>query len=186
MQLKQAFTNYTTLCDDALIERSRNDDADASDELYSRYLTRVYRFIFRRVGGDVALAEDLTSQAFLEALDNLPKYRERGRFAAWLFTIARRRLVDCYRKAKTDFLDEIPESLLGISDNLEDRENMARLKQLLTMLDEEKRELLQLRFSAELSFADIAAVVGKSEAAIKMSLYRVLDGLRKQWEAGNE
>lgn len=87
MQLKQAFTNYTALSDDALIERSRNDDSDAFAELYSRYLTRVYRFIFRRAGGDVALAEDLTSQTFLEALDNLPKYRERGCFAAWLFTI---------------------------------------------------------------------------------------------------
>jgi len=181
MQIKQILTNYATLDDSALTERSRFGDAEAFAELYRRYLNPVYRFLFKRTGGNVALAEDFTSQVFLEALDNLPKYRDRGRFAAWLFTIARHRLTDYYRKTRMDFLDKIPESLPGVSDDLEDRENMARLKQLLTALDYEKRELLQLRFTAELSFADMAAALGRSEASVKMSLYRVLDWLRGQW-----
>jgi RNA polymerase sigma-70 factor (ECF subfamily) len=177
---------YTTLSDGVLAEQSRRGDADAFAELYQRYLTPVYRFIFRRVGGEVAAAEDLTSQVFLEALHGLSGYRERGHFVAWLFTIARRRLADRYRKCDLDSLEDVPESLLGIPDGLEQRENMASLKQLLATLDEEKRELLQLRFAAELSFADMAAVLGRKEAAVKMSLYRVLDELRARWEAGNE
>ena len=186
MQLKQVFANYASLSDSVLVERSRDGDADAFAELYRRYLTPVYRFIFRQVGGDAALAEDLASQVFLETLDHLNGYREHGRFVAWLFTIVRRRLADCYRKGETDFLDDLPEALLGVSDNLEDRENMMRLKQFLTALDDEKRELLQLRFSADLSFADMAIALGKSEASVKMALYRILDGLREQWEAGDE
>jgi len=186
MHTKQIFTNYANLSDSVLAERSRDGEADAFAELYRRYLTPVYRFVFRRVGGDVAIAEDLTSQVFLEALNNLAGYCERGRFTAWLFTITRRRLVDVYRKTEMAFLEDIPESLLGVSDGLEQYEDMSRLKQLLAALDEEKHELLQLRFSAELSFADMAAVLGRSEAAVKMSLYRVLDVLREQWEAGNE
>lgn len=186
MQSRLVSTNYAMLNESALAERSRAGDADAFAELYRRYLTPVYRFIFRRVGGDVAAAEDLTSQIFLEALDGLSSYRERGQFVAWLFTITRRRLADRYRKPGMDSLEDVPEALLGIPDGLEDRDNMRRLKQLLTALDEEKSELLQLRFSAELSFADIAALLGRKEAAVKMSLYRVLDGLRAQWEAGNE
>jgi RNA polymerase sigma-70 factor (ECF subfamily) len=178
--------NYTTLSDSALVERSRSGESDAFAEVYRRYLTPVYRFIFRRVGGDTAAAEDLTSQVFLEVIDGLSGYRERGRFVAWLFTITRRRLADRYRKPGMDSLEDVHESLLGISDGLEQHENMARLKQLLGTLDEEKRELLQLRFSAGLSFADMAAVLGRKEAAVKMSLYRVLDALRAQWEAGNE
>jgi RNA polymerase sigma-70 factor (ECF subfamily) len=186
MQHKHTSSNYTTLNDSALVERSRHGDSDAFAELYHRYLTPVYRFIYWRVGGDVAAAEDLTSQVFLEALNNLAGYRERGKFVAWLFTITRRRLVDVYRKPETASLEDIPESLLGVSDGLEKHEDMSRLKQLLAALDEEKRELLQLRFTADLSFADMAVVLRRSEAAVKMSLYRVLDGLREQWEAANE
>ena len=186
MQPKVVSTNYAALTDSALVERSCDGNVDAFAELYHRYLTPVYRFVFRRVGGDVAIAEDLTSQVFLEALNNLARYRERGRFAAWLFTITRRRLMDHYRKTEMDSLEDLPESLLSVPDGLDQHEIMTRLKQLLATLDEEKRELLQLRFSAELSFADIALVLGRSEAAVKMSLYRVLDGLREQWEAGYE
>lgn len=186
MQLKRVLINYPTLNDSGLIKRSRDGDSDAFAELYRRYLTPIYRFIFKRVGGDVALAEDLTAQVFLEALDHLNGYRERGQFVAWLFTIARRRLIDCHRKTQMDSLEDVPEALLGVLDDLEQRENMVRLKQSLSTLSEDQRELLQLRFSAELSFADMASVLGKSEAAVKMSLYRVLDELREQWEAGNE
>jgi RNA polymerase sigma-70 factor (ECF subfamily) len=186
MQPKQVYVNHATLNDSALTEHSRLGDADAFAELYHRYLTPVYRFLFRRTGGNVALAEDLTSQVFLEALDSLPNYHERGYFAAWLFTIARRRLADYHRSSNMVFLEEIPEKIFSVSDNPEDRENMERLKQLLAVLDDEKREVLQLRFSAELSFAEMAIVLGKSEAAVKMSLYRILDWLRRQWEAGNE
>ena len=186
MKPEQVCVNYATLSDGALTERSRFGDADAFAELYHRYLNSVYRFLFRRTGGNVTLAEDLTSQVFLDALDHLPHYRERGSFAAWLFSIARCRLADHYRKGGMYLLDEIPDEVFGISDNLEDHEDMEHLKQLLMSLDEEKRELLQLRFSAELSFSEIAVVLGKSESAVKMSLYRVLDWLRGQWEAGNE
>jgi RNA polymerase sigma-70 factor (ECF subfamily) len=186
MQSKMVSINYATFSDSVLAERSRDGDAEAFAELYRRYLTPVYRFIFRRVGGDVAAAEDLTSQVFLEALDGLSGYRERGQFVAWLFTITRRRLADRYRKPEMSSLEDVPEALLGIPDGMEHRENMRRLKQMLAELDDKKRELLQLRFSAELSFAEIAAVLGRKEAAVKMSLYRVLDGLRAQWEADDE
>ncbi len=186
MQNRQFAPNYAALDDSALVRRSQNGDADAYAELYRRYLTPIYKYVFRRVGGNSSVAEDLTSQVFLEALNNLSTYRERGRFIAWLFTITRRRLVDSYRKQETSSLEDVPESLLGISDEHEVRENRNRLKHLLSALDEEKRELLRLRFSAELSFADIAAVLGKNEAAVKMSLYRILDGLREQWEVDYE
>jgi RNA polymerase sigma-70 factor (ECF subfamily) len=186
MQSKPASTNYTTLGDGVLAERSRAGDADAFAELYRRYLTPVYRFLFRRVGGDVSAAEDLTSQVFLEALNSLSGYRERGRLVAWLFTIARRRLADRYRASGVDSLEEVPEARLGISDGLEQHEDLQRLKQLLVTLDDEKRELLQLRFSAGLSFVDMAAVLGRKEAAVKMSFYRILERLRAQWEADNE
>ena len=177
---------YIDLSDSALIERSRRGDSNAFAELYRRYLTPVYRFIFRQVGGDVATAEDLTSQVFLEALDHLPDYRERGRFVAWLFTITRRRLADRFRKKALPSLEDLPELLLSVPDGLDERQNIQTLKRLLEGLNAEQRELLQLRFSAELSFSEMADVLGKREAAVKMAFYRVLNQLRQQWEAEHE
>ena len=186
MSTKLISPGEASLPDSSLIEQSRNGDPNAFAELYRRYLTPVYRFILRRVDGDVAAAEDLTSQVFLEALDHLPAYREQGRFVAWLFTITRHRVADRFRKTTMESLDDIPESVLGVPDGLEDRQNMNHLKAIFETLDDDQRELLQLRFSAELSFAEIADVLGRKEAAVKMSLYRVLDKLREQWEVGNE
>lgn len=186
MHTQQVLPDYIALSDSALIERSRDGDPNAFAELYHRYLPPVYRFIFRRVGGDVTVAEDLTSQVFLEALDHLTKYQERGKFVAWLFTITRRRLVDRFRKTTMASLEDVSESVLGISDGLEHRQNMKHLQQILETLDDDQRELLQLRFSAQLSFAEMASVLRRNEAAVKMSLYRVLNKLREQWEAGDE
>ena len=123
---------------------------------------------------------------FLEALHSLAAYRERGRFVVWLFTIARRRLIDCYRKTEKESLHDFSDDLLSVSDDLENRDDMDRLKQILSTLDQETQELLELRFSAELSFADMAAVLGQSEGAVKMSFYRALNVPREKWEAEDE
>jgi DNA-directed RNA polymerase specialized sigma24 family protein len=61
--------------------------------LYRRYLAPLYRYLYVRTG-DVGAAEDLTSQTFVAALEGLPRYRERGTFAGWLFTIVARKRMD--------------------------------------------------------------------------------------------
>ncbi|MDZ4158972.1 MAG: sigma-70 region 4 domain-containing protein, partial [Anaerolineaceae bacterium] len=62
----------------------------------------------------------------------------------------------------------------------------SQITRLLAMLDDHKQELLRLRFAAGLSFAEIATLEDRSEAAVKMAIYRALDWLRNQWEADNE
>ena len=87
--------------DDAeLVESARNDPA-ALAALYQRYLTPVYRYLYHRVGNS-ADAEDLASQVFIEALEGLVRYQDRGNFAAWLFTIAYRKAITFYRRTHMD------------------------------------------------------------------------------------
>ncbi|MDO9129198.1 MAG: sigma-70 family RNA polymerase sigma factor [Anaerolineales bacterium] len=94
-----------TLQDEAaLVERARRDPS-AFAALYHRYLTPVYRYLYRRLG-NAHDAEDLTAQVFIEALEGLVAYRERGKFVAWLFTIARHRLTDFYRQRVPATLDD--------------------------------------------------------------------------------
>ena len=83
--------------DDAVLVRAARHDLAAFAALYRRYVTPIYRYLYSRVG-NAADAEDLTAQTFVAALEGLPGYRERGNFAAWLFTIAHNKAADHHRQ----------------------------------------------------------------------------------------
>ena len=168
------------------IEAARQDPR-AFSPLNRAYVRPIYRYLYSRVGqaGD---AEDLTSQVFAEALASLPRYRHRGHFLAWLFSIAWHRLLNHqYRRP--------PEADLAIAERLESPgvdplsqviqdEERRDLLRLIQALKEEEQDLLRLRFVAELNYAEIGAVLGRSEAAVKKQMYRLLASLESQLEAG--
>mgnify|MGYP002860980985 FL=1 len=174
-----------TLHEDDLIEKARQDP-DAFAVIYRRYLSPIYRYLLIRLGNPQD-AEDLTSKVFTEALEGLinQRYRKGGSFAAWLFTIARRRLIDYYRQSRTVSLEESAISDPDPLEQIQFGDSKTRLNELLSQLDEEKQELMRLRFAGGLSFGEIAALEGKNEAAVKMVVYRTIDWLRKNWEARN-
>jgi RNA polymerase sigma-70 factor (ECF subfamily) len=174
------------LDDRTLVGQARRSQ-DAFAALYRRYLARLYNYLNRRVS-DCGEAEDITAQVFIEVLEGLVsnQYQENGCFAAWLFTIARRRLADFYRQRPASVLYDPPSAEPGLLSMIEKGQDLQRLSSLLSQLDEDRQELLRLRFSAGLSFAEISALDGRNEAAVKMTLYRTLDFLREHWEAENE
>lgn len=169
----------------ALVEKAQFD-ADAFSELYQRYVPRVYRYVYNRLI-NTHDAEDITAQVFTEALEGLTanRFRKGNCFAVWLFTIARRRLIDFYRKKPESVLHDPPVAEPGLGTMVEASEDLNHLKRLLSEVSEERRELLRLRFSADLNYAEIGMIVGKSEAAVKMAVYRTLEFLRIHWENEN-
>jgi RNA polymerase sigma factor (sigma-70 family) len=154
--------------------------------IYHKYLNPIYRYLNLKVG-NVAEAEDLTSQVFLAALEGLPRYQDRGHFAAWLFSLARRKAADYYRQNArfTDLDEETPSPVAAEADPLgqviED-EDLQNLRRLVARLPEEERELLRLRFAARLSFDEMATVLNRKTSAAKMALYRLLERLEIQME----
>jgi RNA polymerase sigma-70 factor (ECF subfamily) len=180
--------DYSQL-DDATLAKEARRDAEAFTVLYRRYVTPLYRYLYHRLG-NVKDAEDLTAQVFTDALEGLSSYRERGRFSSWLFTIAQRRLIDLYRQRPVESLEEVGQignltygSLEGM---VEQNETHAHLARLLHKLDEDRREILRLRFAAKLGFSEIAKLLCRSEGSVKMTLYRTLDWLKANWENSNE
>jgi RNA polymerase sigma-70 factor (ECF subfamily) len=175
-------TDYNNLEDSQLITNVRQD-AKAFDALYHRYLPRLYRYCLQRVS-DTQQAEDISAQVFFEVLNGLMNgnYHETGNFAAWLFTIARRRVVDHYRQPEVEQLQESHPIHPEIPQQVEDFDEKQQLLTILQSLDEERQELLRLRFAAELHFEEIALIVGRTTAAVKMEIYRTLDQLRIHWE----
>jgi RNA polymerase sigma-70 factor (ECF subfamily) len=187
--------DYSQL-DDSALARKAHSDAEAFTTLYRRYVTPLYRYLYRRLG-NVKDAEDLTAQVFTDALESLVSYRERGRFSAWLFTIAQRRLVDLYRQRTADPIEDVGQigndagqianlTYEDVQITVEQNETHAHLARLLHGLDEDRREILRLRFAAELGFSEIAKLLCRSEGSVKMTLYRTLDWLKANWEKSNE
>jgi RNA polymerase sigma-70 factor, ECF subfamily len=175
--------DYPSLDTEAVVQLALHNP-EAFDELYRRYLSPLYRYLYRRLDNQRD-AEDLTAQVFIEVLEGLAagRYRPGGCFPAWLFTIARRRAIDFYRQRPTQALvGDLPSPEPGLLAALEKHEDLDRLAHLVAGLDEERQELLRMRFSAGLSFSEIAQIEGRSEAAVKMSLYRILETLRAAWE----
>lgn len=168
-----------------LLEAARSDPK-AFAALYQRYVTPVYRYLYKRANNQ-AEAEDLTSQVFMEALEGLGRYREQGSFSAWLFTIARRKAISAYRRRDGDLPLDQAEDLPGVMDDPLERvvqgERRERMARVFAGLDDDQRELLRLRFTMGLSYAEIGQQLKRSEAAVKMAVYRLLRQMQARWEA---
>ena len=176
-----------TVSEEASQVQAAQQDPAAFAPLYRRYQDRVYMYMRTRTGSDEDAA-DLTQQVFLRALDSLSQYRpRRGSFAAWLFRIARNAAIDWHRRQrKTVTWDVLPEALQPVADHdleagMLRREAAARLRTLFAELDADKQEILVLRFAAQLTIAEIAAIIGKSKAATQKMLLRTIQGLQESY-----
>lgn len=163
----------------------RNATEADFDAVYRAALPRVFNFFRYRVGDDL-LAEDLTGATFEKAWRSRERYRhDLGAFSTWLFTIARRVAIDHYRARR-------PEAPLSEAMDLpgegspeevfQDRAEVERLRRLLVALPDREREVLALKFGAELSHRAIAELTGLKEGHIGVIVHRALQQLRAGWE----
>ena len=179
----------TAEADSAIDERARvaaaQADPVAFGVLYRRHLPGIYRYLRARLAS-ADEAADLAQQVFLKALEALPSYRERGLpFAAWLLRIARNASIDAARaRRSTTPWQLVAEGQPAEASGAPDAElALAQFADLLTPLDESKRELLVLRFVVGLNSREMAAIVGMREAAVRKQLSRSLAILKERYRA---
>ncbi len=156
--------------------------------LYDRWAAPVYQYFYHRTG-EMASAEDLTSQLFLAAFQALSRYQHRGHFAAWLFTIARNLAREHYRKIGREVALEMAQNLASPSDPAAEyakEDEIRYLVRLVRSMPDEEQELIRLRYVANLSFPDMAIVLGKHEDAVKKSLYRLQARLQSRLEQNHD
>ena len=174
----------------ALVELARTGDSEAFGLLYDHYQSSVYRFLFYRTRS-VQLAEDLTSETFFRALRSMTNFRWQGKdFGAWLMTIARNLATDHFKAGRTrlelttedmsahDDATEGPEAtvLAGLTNEI--------LLGALKSLPDEQRDCLIMRFLQGMSIAETAAVLGRSDGAIKQLQLRGVRNLAKLMPEG--
>ncbi|GAA4725452.1 RNA polymerase sigma factor [Brevibacillus fulvus] len=153
------------------------------EQIYAAYSARVYRYFANRVGNRWD-AEDLTTAVFVKVFAKLDQYNRENPFGAWLFRIAHNTFIDYLRRKK-----EIPakeESFGRIAEEeqhqpeqrLLEKEQSARLWELVSALSEDTRQVLALRYQQGLKLAEIAEILGKSHSAVKLLHYRAMKKLQ--------
>jgi RNA polymerase sigma-70 factor (ECF subfamily) len=169
-----------------LIRRAQQGDKPAIGELYRLHVDVIYRYVWTRVRDD-SVAEDLTAQVFLKALEGLPTYQPSGKpFLAWLYRIAYARIVDHWRKQERRVevpLDEaLPTKEPRPEDLLEYEADWVTAIDLLAQLTDDQQDVVILRFIGEMSLADVAETLGKTVGATKAVQYRALATLARLLE----
>ena len=163
------------------IQAAKQDPAHFAS-LYEENFYRVYAYIARRVT-DRATAEDLTSEAFREALASLPKFEWQGvPFIAWLLRLASRILADHFKRVGREPLEVMPDSD-GVQIN--EIEQHAALFQLVDRLPEAQFRVIHMRFVEQKSIREIAGALGRTEGAVKQLQLRAIENLRAQLEGAN-
>lgn len=170
------------------LKQAREDPA-MFQHIYLQWVTPVYQYIVSRTGNQQD-AEDITSQVFISVFQAFPRYEHRGLFSAWLFTIVRNQVNEVFRKKK---IIEVPlqaarhaSATADMLNSVSQKDEINQLIKLIAELTDDDQELIRLRYIAELKFADIAAVLGRSEAAVKKALYRLQEGLKTLLEEDHE
>jgi len=173
--------------DETELIRAAQANPDRFRPLYLQWVTPVYKYLLSRLR-DPHEAEDLTSQVFLTACEQLPRYNHRGRFAAWVFTIARNKARDYYRTARQSASLDEAEAHGSDPDLLAQAirsDEIRRLDRAIRALPEADLDLVRLRFTAGLTYGDIGALLGKSDEAVRKQIERLLDRMQSQMEDDN-
>ena len=167
-----------------LVRRAIAGDPEAFGALYDKHVVRVYRHVYYMVGS-APEAEDLTAQAFLQGWEAIGRYQIRGApFVSWLLRIAHNLGVSHLRSRKEGA--ELPETLVDRSrdgnpeDVLQRRSEAQRVREAILRLRDEQRQVIMLRFVEDLEYPEVAEIVGKSVAAVRVIQHRALNALRKQ------
>ena len=166
-----------------LVRRAKERDQEAFAQLYEEYFDKIYRYIALRIG-DRMEAEDITQQVFLNAIRAISSFKLRGvPFSAWLFRIAHNQVVDYLRKKARRATTPLEESLIISEDApqliAEQKQDVERLRLATRKLTPAQREVIAFRFAGELSIAQVAKVMGKSEGAVKALQHSAIVALRK-------
>jgi RNA polymerase sigma-70 factor (ECF subfamily) len=167
-------SEFQPISDEDLARQSQAGSLTAFEELVRRYENRIYAFVFQSCGHDTD-AREVTQDTFVRAFEAIAQFDPNRPFAAWLFTIARRKGIDCFRAripagdqtAPEEIDSDDPAELLARRD-----EAQALWRRARGALPDGQFQSLWLRYAEDMDIADIARVLGKTQTHVKVLLFR--------------
>jgi RNA polymerase sigma-70 factor (ECF subfamily) len=188
------------LKDGDLLVRAREQDRDALDELFTRYLDQAHAIAFSLCSGDHEQAQDITQEAFLKVLKNINRFRGESEFSTWLYRIIYNTYLDnikqrlkwghifSFWRIKKDKGGSGKEVLEEPPDNkesgkpfnvLQTKHFDQEIQKALKLLPEKQRIVFQLKVINEMSIKEIAKITGSADGTVKSHLFRATRSLQK-------
>ena len=166
-----------------LVRLAQQYDEAALASLYQTYHPKIYSYAFMQMG-DVQAAEDLASDVMLKMIESINGYRFKGLpFGAWVFRIARNRLIDLHRRRRrrgeVDLSETLASSLANPQSLAERALDRGQIQLALKYLTDEQRQVIVLKFIQGFDNRSVGRILGRSEGAIKSLQHRALIALRR-------
>jgi len=184
---------YVDMEERDLLRRAQQGDRDAFGQLVSLYQARLRAFVARYVSRPDEVF-DIVQDGFIDAMEHLDRFDSSKEFGPWLRAICRNRMLNHFRSNKVRqsaaavLVDQALQETWGaMEDNLEDgAERVAALRKCVDRLEKSQRELIEMRYRREVPLAELARKLGRSAAALSMSLFRLRAALEKCMDRGLE
>src|SRR3972149_10888458 len=144
MKLSANFS-ISALKEKILIRHAQNGDGEAFGKLYMAYLDQIFRYVFFKINQKREVAEDLTEEIFIKAMENLKSFSiQKGTFKAWVYAIARNRMVDFFRQDKKEVLlsESIPPLDPGLEETLIKKIEMNGVSKAIKKLPKLQKEVV--------------------------------------------
>ena len=170
-----------------LLKIQQEKDENAFTQLYEAFVDQIYRFLYFKTN-DVDLAQDLTSEVFIRCWKDLQNPdRKIDHLKAYIYTVARNRVIDHYRTNKVlidiySLKNVLPDDKPGIADKIDKNISYQEIRKLLTLLKDSYQEILILHHIEELSLREISEVLKKSPSATRVLLHRANKALKREYE----
>lgn len=160
--------------DAQLLERAKDKDDNAFNELVKRYQNFVYKTAYGYLT-DREMAEDVTQDVFIKAYRGLPYFQNDSQFTTWLFKICKNHCLNIIRHRKLE-TDSREDNSRGHQPDLSMK---IELKELISRLNDGHKEVIILRYYNDLKYDEIARYLGLPMSSVKMRLYRAKQELKK-------
>jgi len=156
------------------------------EKYYDEFKHKIYSYLYYRSGRNKGLAEDLTAEVFLKALEKFHTFKKDSSFQSWIYAIAHNHLIDYFRRSKElvdiDLLENVIESDTDSKNVLIKRLAVEQTEELLEYLSDEEKEIVLLRYHRELSMREIGDIVDKEETTVRVIIHRAIGKMRKKYD----
>ena len=165
----------------SLVGSGKKDHRTSFEHYYRESYSLVYNYVLRRTSNR-EVAEDVVSEAYLRAARFYDRFDPtRAKFSTWVISIARNCISDYYdREVVTAPIDEVPEGVFAQEDTQVDQlDDITVLQKLLSMLDEEEKELIYLKYYEGKRNVEIAEALGMNASTVSTKLARAIAKMRE-------
>jgi len=165
------------------LERIAGGSEQAMADFYKAFESRVYAFALTRLN-DPHAAADIVNEVMMAVWQGAHRFQGNAKVSTWLLSITQNKVVDTMRKRKMSQQDELDEDLpdteaQGTADMIANAQDAERLRECMARLSGQQHEVVHLAFFEDLTYGEIASIVGCPEGTVKTRMFHAKGNLKR-------